>query len=872
MTVKGKQRFVALVKWTAFALPIAGLLVYVGRNYVLVPHSDPANWILLAQQLGESETPHRYPIGYPLYLRLIGNITGPFYIFFANIPWLLAFLILTGVATYHMLRPDRSRERAALAGLWAMFFLLAAGREVWIALVNPYRDPLAHTFLLGAVALVFAAFHSHRPGRAGVCAAGAGLCIGLGYCVREPTVLAAPFLLFLVWATARRHNRSAWAGMAVFLAGVGLGALPVLWQSWYGYGQIAVSPYSLHEGRITPGFYWSLPAALSTGFEARHFFLRPLYGFFLFCALSGAFFAFGRKFDSRGRMLTLLALVYFVLYSFYWRFYSRYFFVVSVLAAPLAALGFLAWMEWIASRLRLSETRAYAAAWIPTALLGLAVLIPCARAFPNRDRLFRLDQARQLAFLLQEHVPREAIILAPHRLAQVILTLTPLTAHPPEIHWGAEPAPSVSMTNLILALQADYGEVYWMETERRRVETLWREPLADVAAFILIGRWPTVNLNLQRVFGHSPFMLYRLVPHRLTIPVDLPPEPGLLQFSIPPPEPDATAHHITIRHGTNTWERTEPGVHMLYVVPEDDIDGEALTMISRYPYSILWGPEWKPAYAPFRLTFGRGGIPHAARLFPDYPSGNFHDADAGMILPPVSSINLPTVWPDTLAALLAQWHFEADDSPPQQLVIGVPPDTVTVPWPKNRQRLVHVLELSAYAPAGSQSVTLSWLPETAASHVMLQSILLHPVSLRDWRVDIGSAHDRPFLEGGFHGREKDVGIDRYFRWTGPEAHVALYPGRRMHDRIIEITLLGARPAEAPDPELRLALNGVPLIGAVAETDASGFPVLRVEVPSNAWRAGRNTLTLTCTPWTPRDVLGAGDRRALGVALESIRLY
>lgn len=495
-------------------LPCLAILIYIVRNYVLVPYSDPANWLALAKQLGTSAAPVRFPIGYPLYLRLALKATGPLYVFFANVPWVLAMLALTGVLAYQSLRPGRDRAATALGAFLAMLFLAAAGMDVWILLANPYRDALAHVLMLAALAVAFAPDRPHIPPAGAGRIFAAGVLIGLGYCVREPTVLVAAPLAVYLWIRARQTSRLGFLSVAWLAAGLALGALPVLLQSLLQYGRIAISPYSLHEGQAIPGFNWNLPHAWAVAGVAGRHFLNPLHGFFLFCVLPGAGFAFARRASLESRTLLGTALLYFVFYSFYWRFFPRYFFVVALLAAPLAAGGLLGGIEWIVARLR-RPTWASGLTWLCAAALGAAALLPLLRADPKRDQSFRLEQARRLQRELAQHVPAGALILGRDRMTQIIRTLTPQAAYEPGYFWGPAPAANEDLSKRIAALQAEYGAVYWLENERRRFENPWRAPLAAVAGFSPVARWRTTDFNLHgEYFGWSDFILYRIDPPR----------------------------------------------------------------------------------------------------------------------------------------------------------------------------------------------------------------------------------------------------------------------------------------------------------------------------------------------------------------------
>ena len=857
-----------------FVLPCIGVFVFIARNYVLLPFSDPANWLLIARQLGGAETFARFPLGYALYLWLFMHVVGPLYVFFANVPLVLAMILLAGLVTFQSVRPFKDVSVAFICALTAMFFIVAAGMDLWLIFANPYRDPLAHTLLLASTALLFTLQRAARTDEWAVRLRIllAGLLLGLAYTVRETNLLAAAPLSLYVWGMTRRQNRSGLLALGLFFIGIGAGILPVLIQGWLLHGQPTLSPYIAYEGRLTPGFAWYLSHGLRTAATAGAQFLSVLHGFFVGCMLVGAFFALSKKGSMALNVLLGTSLLYFVLYSFYWRYYERYFFLAALLGAPLAAYGLISSVEWITVRLR-KPRFTLPLTWGAVLLLAGVVLLPCLQANPARSQFFRLEQARGFQRTLAECVPEGALVLAaPYRLVEHIRTLTPYTAHMPEYFWGAEPDDTTEMTEPIRQLKDEHDALYWMEPERRRTENPWREAIADCAGFATVARFPSTDFNLHPHFGWSDILLHKVVLHRHILSWPLPYEATWMRTAVPPAPKEKAPHRLSIARGTQTNQLTKPGSYLLYIPGQDARSYDTVHLQSKHRYSVEWGPKFLSAAEPLKILFGTRGHPFTGWLFEDYPSVGYDEHEVGLAFPSGAVLSLRMFPSDVTMHFLAQGEFIRRGVPPSSILVETDQAQTFRAWPRDQRSFSFVHPLDVTDTTAEQSITLSWTAETDEAGVFLSAVILHPIPTgKDWSIEIGSMYDRPFVLSGLYDAEREDRLGRYFRWSGSRAEFALYPGPDTDARILEMDLLALRPSGAPEPSVQLTLNEFPLAAFLKEVETEQGRSLRVEVPVEAWREGKNILTLTCTPWRPSDVHGSGDTRELGVAVTALQL-
>jgi 4-amino-4-deoxy-L-arabinose transferase-like glycosyltransferase len=123
----------------------------------------------------------------------------------------------------------------------------------------------------------------------------------------------------------------------------------------------------------------------------------------------------------------------------------------------------------------------------------------------------------------------------------------------------------------------------------------------------------------------------------------------------------------------------------------------------------------------------------------------------------------------------------------------------------------------------------------------------------------------------FHAKER-LG-DRPFRWTRDVSYISVITGPG-HDRLVTLWMSdGGRPPGAGPATVTVALDDR-LLGTV--TVGSGFAAYNFEVPAAVAEAARRgdapaRLRLVSSTWSPRERLGVGDDRQLGVMVDRVEV-
>ena len=140
-----------------------------------------------------------------------------------------------------------------------------------------------------------------------------------------------------------------------------------------------------------------------------------------------------------------------------------------------------------------------------------------------------------------------------------------------------------------------------------------------------------------------------------------------------------------------------------------------------------------------------------------------------------------------------------------------------------------------------------------------------------FELDVGSG-DKLLLRR-FHGQEGLGSTETTFRWSRDVSFISVL-GVSRNRRVVTVWMSnGGRPSSAGPATVEIALNGRAL-GTV--TVGGAFEPHRLEVPSGlaaeletSEAPGR--LRLLTSTWSPADVLGGDDTRALGVMVDRVAL-
>ncbi|MCX7818164.1 MAG: hypothetical protein N2652_02990 [Kiritimatiellae bacterium] len=411
------------------ALVLGALTVMVLRHHSIRAWSDPVNWLVFARELGREFFTSRHACGYPLFLRLILPLTGPYGIFFSNLPLIAGVIAGAGILAA-MLTPGPPARRAAAA---AFAVLILATFDPWLiqAMTNPYRDPLSHLLLLGAMGL--AAAELPRERWRGTRAITAGTLFGLAFSVREPALLAGVPLGGLVLTRARRVGAAAGRAVALALAGALLGAAPLLAQGLLRRGGGGLlPPQALAEQRWLPGLHWvafgevapQVLEYLTQWPRAALLFSAPL--------VLGLVTVVRERNSPAAVMLAAPTAIYTLFYCFYWTFVPRYLWIAVVFGSALGGIGVTAALGALLRRSPWGERTAAVVATVACALGAVWLL-----SLRPTERRFTVQDARALAREVAARIPAGTKVLARRHFCEIIRWFNHLDAYPASWHWAA---------------------------------------------------------------------------------------------------------------------------------------------------------------------------------------------------------------------------------------------------------------------------------------------------------------------------------------------------------------------------------------------------------------------------------------------------
>lgn len=866
---------------TAFAgvvegLLLAGLVVFVLNNYFIRAHSDPMNYLTSARRVFEEFRVSRWPVGYPLFLWLALHVTGPYYIFFINLPVLAALLAVMSRLVRGAAAETEPAAPAALLGAGSLALVLAYDPRMLIYLTNPYRDPLS--LLLNAMAALWLLRYVRDPRHPARLVALSGLCTGLSYSIREPCILMiiplATFALYAAW-----HDRRIpfWKSAFLFGALTLLGALPFLVQTYLRTGQVLIPGEAAVAGRL-PGLHWDgFPATFQLAIEDLWTKAGPVGTIFLLGGIAWAF----RRGSGALRFLFLPAvLVNFLFYSFYWTFVRRYFFVVTLFAAPLAAFGLFKTAEAV---LRLAARPRRAVPVFAALTLGLAGLAGWRMfSIPPSESRFRIRDAVALTAAIDRVVPPGSAIFCPRNLCEILDYFTQADSYPLAALIGDEPRnASLDLRNGVERLQKKGARSFVMEVRAggrsdpdtamaRRLFNMERVEVLDTSLFLLEDLVGAPEVTLWRLGRWARNETRQVVPPFEGDQAILRIDAGVLW--------DASSAR---RHGRLYLNRKEIDDHVdnganYYVVRKKNFTRPyAVVLKSDQPVASDLAPVFLPPDQPIVLDFGAGFNPsHDALLSPDFEFQPL--TESGARLADEGTITLPNLWADEVV-LCAELSARATRSGEGHVLLEVRTgqDRVAsdaIPKDRRFHSLVAVLPRSGKRESIPLMLTVddADAPDGRKSGVEIDHIRLTPIrpgSSLD--IDLGEEGDGLFIVTGLYRAELAKGRHTA-RWTADRAGLRLFLKPPSGDLHLNIACVDAeRPAGAPKPDLKAAFNGNALELAERRDPESGLVYYEGRIPADAVVDFRNVLDLTCTPWVPCEHSETDDARELGVLLDRV---
>ncbi|MBU4461433.1 MAG: hypothetical protein KJ579_12770, partial [Verrucomicrobia bacterium] len=334
------------------AIVFVALGVYLVRLHYAKVYSDPVGFVGMALDWGSGRPgTDRAPI-YPMVLYAFLQVLGRDWVFLSNLPLVLLLAFLTGVAGFLAVPRGSSRAvaYARFAGLASVVILILARGSLLVELVNPFREPLAFSLMLGGVILLVGGW-SRRS--AHWLAAGAGLCLGLAVSTRETVILvAAPVGAWVLLRMLKeRKFRSLW--IALFLAGVLGGFVPMLNRNRAHSGSSIVPSYAAEKVEaIARRQKWDIPIpgmSLSYFSHVGASTVRKLYQHYTPVGALLLVLGFARAVRRRNDLILGLYLPAFLLnllfYCFYRYFKARYTLAGELFAIPIMAYGLTGILE-----------------------------------------------------------------------------------------------------------------------------------------------------------------------------------------------------------------------------------------------------------------------------------------------------------------------------------------------------------------------------------------------------------------------------------------------------------------------------------------------------------------------------------------------
>ncbi|HAL93082.1 MAG TPA: hypothetical protein DCM68_08685 [Verrucomicrobia bacterium] len=840
---------------------LVAFLVFILRNWHIKAYSDPMAWLNTAKAFPGVLAKSDLPLGYPAFLWLALKITGPFYVFLANLPVLSLLVLLIGGLAAAAARETEPTGTGAPIGILAAALVLGFDPELLVYMTNPYRDPLSYVLLVGSLLLLMR--YAASPTRDRLLLALSGLLLGLAYCVREPSLLALGPMFILGFL----HERKSPGGSlvrAIFTFGAGLlaGALPLLYQTFVLRQQVSISPYSASRDTLLPGLHAvAFPATVS---KAGAYFLGHMGWIPVLLLLSGLALALHQR-NRAMPCLALLSALYAVFYGFYWMFSKRYFFSVVLGGAPLVAFG-----AYGATRALLRAARR--PGWTLPVFRWIVLLFSLATgvkllAAGGADRPFRAPQARQFVQALEKAVPPGGAVFCERPLSDVIRTLTDRTSSPLGAHRAESPAQAIEAFE---AIRASGRPTFFMKTvptgKADPDEALLRRRYdLELAADFPADEYRIENFN----FG-NPATLYRILPWsqtetKQTVAIS---SPAILQINAGDLWRNGQRTTAQLWIGdSRVLDRVENGVSFVEILPAAQVSA-TISLRSDQPVPLDFSPVLLPLDAPLDLDVGElSRNPYEAKLSPEFFQERAHNHHARRIKGR-GTVELPLPWREPMTVFAEFSVKSAGEGQDAKERIGMSINGGEPVASKIAHDGRYHSVIVSFAHDGQQTTARTEL----AGAIDLDRIYLHPARAAEtWTLDVGSAADAPFLPEGFYSREK-APDGSTARWTAPRARVNVFLAHSTTERELQIEYADIRPAAAPAPDVALSFNGQPL-SARDETHPAnpGHRILRAPFPPEAVRPGENQLELLCRTWNPGDLLKNGDTRDLGIFVDAIRV-
>ena len=864
-----QERLGTLFWWVLWLFVFSAFSLYLICNYSIKPCSDPLNWLRWASDLRSSFGSSAFPIIYPLYLRAGLNLLGRIYVFFWNYPLLVLTAACSGRLAFDILKESPLPLRR-MGTLIAIIFVLSFDPGLQIKMLNPYRDPLAHVFMLAGIIVLL---REPRQSLAHmVCTALSGVCLGLAYATREPSILYLPWALcFLAYSCRSQPFHCMASRIAIFAGGVLLGASVFLVQTYLLTGQMILPAKSVHTGHYLPGFrieFLVRNAEKMVDYVISSKMRILLSAGFL---IGAGRCAFRRDFKPL-ILLGFPAICFALFYCFYRIFVARYFFAVCLLAAPIAACGLCVLCEPLISwpgRLRVSP------ALVGAAFSLLFALHLFSNSNSSRPRRCKVKDALFFRNLCAERFPADSFVLAERNLCEFIDWLGRRESRPSWLMSAGRRADVEVVSEKIGQMISSGRPVYLLDSCRSENRT--------PSGFVIRRNFDAapdemfLTASEAERFGwpqDDDIYVYRLwcpTTHVLTVRVPLKDRgANILQID----RGAGTGPVQLLADGRMLDPEMPPGSQYYAVTGASDRTETSLTLVSEHPLPSQISAQTLSGSEAITLSF-RLDQPFFHR---SYLSGTFSHVLFNLdpyacVLTGDPKVWIPAPWEDARGVML---DFKASHtelltrSETLRSKIADRMVTPNLPMRAVEQRgTAYYISLDDAARKHKGAFIKLPLDFPSTSVIILDTITLMPIKAASYEdIDVGETEDMLLIRKGFYSQERHPS-GRTFRWTGEYALMECLAEKKQPYLLRLEMLEHLLPDQIRAMPVRIMWNGTELTPCSQDRLAEGITSIQFSIGEHMVQEGWNSIELRATPWSPARLCNSRDTRMLGVALDRI---
>ena len=902
--------------WIALGtLLLAVVVLFMLRTHFAKVYSDPVGFVGMALGWAQGNpATDRAPV-YPIVLYYLIRVLGRDWVFLSNLPFVLLLVALSAATGFLAVRRDASAglHAARFAGLATAVLLIVARGGLLVELINPFREPLAFSLMLGAGVLLVGGWGRRS---AAWTAAGAGLCLGLASSTRETIVLmVAPVGL---WVLARMwiERRPRAVIVALLAAGFLAGVAPMLLQNRAHSGNALLPSYAAEKAEalarrqevegLAPEKKWDIPIPGMSRFHFRHTAASTLqkmylqYGpVILLLLAAGLVRAVRRRNDLVLGLYAPAFLLNLLFYCFYRYYKPRYTLVAELFAIPIAAYGLAGLVDAAEAAIRRLRPR-LAGAWryaVPAALAAVlaAKILPPAIRGDDRTKVWHLAKIREY---ILPHLDRPAFIMGERHVAFYLSWIL----DQPSYEYGVEfatvrpdPEQRIPVDDRLREQGARTLERfatgnYYVSDPVFALGRNWLE----LTPVLPLDALPVPFERYGRRIGGSLHKVGPWKENRRTLDVDRgAPGPALLMLDMRRIWDYSGRTRATLRCGSDGPAAPLTNGVQFVELPGTNggparIELESDRPLPPAPFALVVKPD-----DPLRVNFGMAGSHFAwnltcGQLYPNpgLPSDSCLLYDRGTLLLPNYAGPDREVFAFLRVEFLQQsayWRGKSNtltaETASGRASIRLPPErtaatlAVSLGRGEGRLRMVPLTLTTSLPSYPAQNGSLWYQIGGRYGFVKIYEVRiasLPPVGAYPLTVDLGTVEDALNVGEGFFGPERSGSTTA--RWTGARAEVRARLPATETDVTARWFALPLRK-DMKDLVPRFTVNGE-AVPPERVTVVPGGPVWEYRVrlaPGQILPGDWNRLGVEVPTWSPARALGAADTRELGLLVDRIEL-